>query len=1259
VIRGTVIEEGKIPLTVISSQPGPDPAPGTYDFSPGTEVTLTAPDQVSGDGTAHRLIGFFGSGSAPASGHGNTVTFTLDEATTLEWRWQQISGPIQPVVAFDLTGTDGATRLATSFQDGIRPVELSIGPGINHASLANGYSTNGWARAEPGRDTALANGDYFEFGFTVEDGYSMSLSTVDVALRRSALNAPMFYEWQYSFDGFAGHAETIVPNGPVWDSFGWTESFFTYLGRSAVNTAFLSDEPYLYMTTRVDGLETAPMPPILLNHISELQNIPAGTSITFRLYAWGNASTSNGNTVALGRFDGPVIGGTVVPDGFTSLTVISEQPGTSPFPGIHLFPNGTELTATAPAVAPGGDGVRYILEGWTGSGSLLNLSGDGDSVTFGLDVPTTLEWNWNIQHRLHTATQGDGTVRVRTTERYPLLGFDFSNYRYNADGIYEPGATSNLAGVPASEVGPQVNPSTITRGSGLTPRDLGQGGISSENWNGTPSFEDAISGNKYLEFNVSPVGGTKIEINSIYVPYRYTQTGPHSLALVYSFDGFATYAVAESRRIQDQASGTAIDNHLFLLPDDPRLREATSEVLFRIYGWGGTGTGVGTFAILNARGTNRADMVVYGGISDETLVLGSESFWLDPLSLVELEAIPGLNTIFTGWSGGFLGNQPLLSGLTVSEPLAVQASFEADSDGDGIPDWWKLQYFDDVFVSADEDFDGDGFTNGEEYLRGSDPTVAEKRLATDDLPLSLWENVQRDSRLPGQFIIRDFGGGFRGAWENSNNNSNALTPFHPDGESVTAVNDVSFDGPRMIIREEIWDPSWSDATTSIVISVGDNDGTSLYFRYQDELNWYRVTVSGEEHAPSGPRFGISVSKRVDGQYYDLFTDDNQLASDPEDVFFYKRLRISVTPAGNEFVIEVAGWDNLNNDWDGPGDFGYSALTFTDGDLALGRAGLGSWAQGGHDHEVPSWNPVDNGVLFESFTLTLGDENVLHEDWSGAPLAGELPGGWVNAFEDNVGLQGDWRNSAHATLVQMSAQGGATSGTETAPRADADGPVILGPIVEVPSYILEIGLHPFGTGGVGFVFDYKDSDNYGRVLFARSFGRAEGSIPNGVVVSRKADGLWTDLFIGDQAFVRSQGQPFRVSFSRTADRYVMNVRETDRPEPVHRWEWDDSSGPEGGRYGFATWQSTNAHFLYADVYGVAASSTGDLKVTSIEKVDERIVLTVENESGAPYQVQRTLDLTSGIWETVDEGRTGTIWDGEIPAGAERAFWRLSR
>ena len=48
-----------------------------------------------------------------------------------------------------------------------------------------------------------------------------------------------------------------------------------------------------------------------------------------------------------------------------------------------------------------------------------------------------------------------------------------------------------------------------------------------------------------------------------------------------------------------------------------------------------------------------------------------------------------------------------------------------DSDNDGLPDWWELRFFGNLAQGANDDPDGDGFTNAVEYAHGTRPNVIE------------------------------------------------------------------------------------------------------------------------------------------------------------------------------------------------------------------------------------------------------------------------------------------------------------------------------------------------------------------------------------------------------------------------------------------------------------------------------------------------------------------------------------------------------
>ncbi|HLS27644.1 MAG TPA: hypothetical protein VK041_03285, partial [Opitutales bacterium] len=484
-----------------------------------------------------------------------------------------------------------------------------------------------------------------------------------------------------------------------------------------------------------------------------------------------------------------------------------------------------------------------------------------------------------------------------------------------------------------------------------------------------------------------------------------------------------------------------------------------------------------------------------------------------------------------------------------------------------------------------------------------------------------------------------------------------------EGIPVPVVDSVSFDGPRMIIREDSWEEEWDDATVEIVFSVGDDDGSTFFFRYQDELNWYRVTVSGQLGADTRPGEAVSIQSRINGVYSGIVAKEGPM-SDPNDIVGYKRMRVRFTPRmeGNQPKIDIAvtGWNQGTESWD-ISSFGHSEWTIDD-ELGWGRAGFGTWAQGGAPAETvhPEWNPVVAGTMFEDFVIRKNDEILLDVDWYASPRPGAFPAGWENPFSDNDDLKGDWRVSAHGTITERSVHGERTSGTVARPAADAEAPMFLRDSTGTSSYLLDIGIHPFEHGGNGFVFDYVDADNYSRVLFTNTIPGFNNSIPAGLSISRKQNGVWSDIVIGDIGFIYRPGQPFNVSFVRSGQNYVMTVEEVDVPGEIYRWQWSDATAPaEGGRYGFTSWQSGNAHFMNLEMYGIVVQSVGDIAITNIEKVGQTIVLTIDNPSGEPYNVEQRLDLGGGEWEVISSDQTGNTWSGPIPSGADKAFWRLTR
>lgn len=121
--------------------------------------------------------------------------------------------------------------------------------------------------------------------------------------------------------------------------------------------------------------------------------------------------------------------------------------------------------------------------------------------------------------------------------------------------------------------------------------------------------------------------------------------------------------------------------------------------------------------------------------------------------------IGGVSYAFTGWeidgkrfpddTGPALNPAGPLANAVPQTAVAHYLPASQDSDGDGLPDWWELFYFNHLFYDGNDDPDGDGFTNQEEFADGSDPTDA---LSVPEGPVILHETLPEtvDTMSPWQ-----------------------------------------------------------------------------------------------------------------------------------------------------------------------------------------------------------------------------------------------------------------------------------------------------------------------------------------------------------------------------------------------------------------------------------------------------------------------------------------------------------------------------
>ncbi|MEM0344293.1 MAG: PKD domain-containing protein, partial [Thermoplasmata archaeon] len=61
-----------------------------------------------------------------------------------------------------------------------------------------------------------------------------------------------------------------------------------------------------------------------------------------------------------------------------------------------------------------------------------------------------------------------------------------------------------------------------------------------------------------------------------------------------------------------------------------------------------------------------------------------------------------------------------------------------DADYDLMPDWWEMKWFESTAQTGDADFDGDGYSNLEEFAKGTDPTVKDPQPTLVEMIKENW-----------------------------------------------------------------------------------------------------------------------------------------------------------------------------------------------------------------------------------------------------------------------------------------------------------------------------------------------------------------------------------------------------------------------------------------------------------------------------------------------------------------------------------------
>ncbi|MFG0275452.1 MAG: PEP-CTERM sorting domain-containing protein [Phycisphaerales bacterium] len=141
------------------------------------------------------------------------------------------------------------------------------------------------------------------------------------------------------------------------------------------------------------------------------------------------------------------------------------------------------------------------------------------------------------------------------------------------------GQPGDQAASPVNVEAANVTGVAITRGAGLNPSGAGNS-ISSNGW-------DDLAADDYFTFGFNVDAGFSVDLDTLWIGTRSSNTGPGFLGLFYSGDGFSSNLYTFTQ------SGTSFNNSII---DLSSLTGLTGNVEFRIIALNGTSANGGTIS---------------------------------------------------------------------------------------------------------------------------------------------------------------------------------------------------------------------------------------------------------------------------------------------------------------------------------------------------------------------------------------------------------------------------------------------------------------------------------------------------------------------------------------------------------------------------------------------------------------------------------------------------------------------------------------
>ena len=518
------------PTAVITANPISGTAPLVVAFN---SSASTDPD--AGD----FILGFewdFGDGSAIDHSTAPSHTYTSAGTYTVKFRVMDNNNLYSSQVTKDITVTGGTSTIALSSwdfaakggQSSVASKANAAGITVSNADLATGltaidYLSNGLTAMDQTTTTladAITGNEYITFTVTPLSGKSVSIKSIQI--RPVSQNVIRTFSIFSSINGFS-------------------------VANEIGNFTSSSELGALLQTINISGHDNLT------------------SAVTFRIYTYG--ATNNYESVGIGNRSSSLSEDDLIINGTVQNAADTQAP-TSPSALASSAITQTTFTLLWTAATDNVGVTSYeVFKNGTSIGTTtattINISGLTASTSYSMTVKAI-----DAAANLSVAS---AALNV-TTSAVVLTGSAISSWDFAAKGGQASVAPK------ASATGITVSNADIA--SGLTALNFLSNGLTAMDQT-TTTLADAITGNEYITFTVTPVSGKSVSIKSIQIR-PVSQNVVRTFSIFSSINGFAV-----ANEIGNFTSSSGM-NALLQTINISGHDNLTSAVTFRIYTYGAT-----------------------------------------------------------------------------------------------------------------------------------------------------------------------------------------------------------------------------------------------------------------------------------------------------------------------------------------------------------------------------------------------------------------------------------------------------------------------------------------------------------------------------------------------------------------------------------------------------------------------------------------------------------------------------------------------